>query len=165
MADKLELALPKIVKLMLLILGSSTTDGEWTNAFEALMRTLKEVDPGGHGLVKRLEAPSATLNQIEIKAIFEAGRAQGRAEETVLRQRAVSVIASRVVDDISNGFNGYGWEAIAGHCLANLHNIPSNHHGFIEGAADRLAEGRALTKPMMEYLRNLFQRYLDGRIT
>ena len=61
-------------------------------------------------MVARVEKPPAkSLNKAEIDAIFEAGRAKGRTEEVELRQRAVSVIASHMADDISDGYRGYSW--------------------------------------------------------
>lgn len=163
MADKLDALVPKILPLVRMF--GSNSESEATNALRALVRLLYSAGLDIHALAARIEKPPKSLSEAEMRQIFEAGRAKGREEEIELRQRAVSVIASHVADDISDGYGGYSWREIAGHCLANLQRIPSNHHGFIESVADRLADGRELTKPQAEYLRNLFRRHFNGTIT
>ena len=93
MTDKLTTAAPRIAKLLRMVLSPDVSEGEWQNAYSLLMAALKEVDPGGHEITRRIEAPAISEEVIrekikdEAKKIFEAGRAKGRAEEIESRQR------------------------------------------------------------------------------
>lgn len=166
MSDKFANMPSRVRHFWVVAFSPSSADNERIVAMHEVDRYLKDIHADCHDVVARVEKPPAkSLNKAEIDSIFEAGRANGRTEEVELRQRAVSVIASHMADDISDGNGGYSWREIAGHCLANLQRIPSNHHGFIESVADRLAGGHELTRPQAEYLRNLFRRHFNGTIT
>jgi hypothetical protein len=181
MADTLDQKLPLISKLMLVVLSPSSAEGEWSNAFEMLQKTLKEVDPGGHGLVERIKTPP--VSDDEMQKLFDAGREQGRIE-AVAQQRSMVSVATRPFsggnpnsptysrlygfDDNArvsgrHTYNGYTWSAIANHCTDHLHRIPDKHHGFLEGMADRLVYGDISGK-QAKYLGDLFRQYLSGRI-
>ena len=79
-SGKIEPAIPRIVQLLLVALSPGTTEGERATAFDMLQRTLEKVDPGGHELAERIKASPALVEE-EMRQIFDAGRAQGRAEE------------------------------------------------------------------------------------
>ncbi len=174
MADKLATALPKIAKILRLVLNTSTPDGDWNNALTMLMATLREVDPGGHEITKLIEAPSS-LSEEDMKVIFDAGREQGRTE-IIEQQRKTTSVLTTMFDNLGSyggirqgrisghdTHNGYPWSEIAESCHRNANRIPSKHHGFLEGMADTLTGHGTISEPQARYLGNLFDQYL-GRI-
>ena len=166
MPDNLDQKIPLIAKLLLVVLSPAAAEGDWSNAFEALLRTLKEVDPGGHALVERITTPPIT--EADMKLIFDAGRQAERAtpapffSDNGLGNVGRSSIYSFEDHDRVAGrdvFNGQRWVDIANHCAANLNRIPNRHHGFVEGMSDRLAYG-TITGKQAKYLHSLFRQYL-----
>ncbi len=169
MSDKLATALPKIAKMLRLVLNTSTPDGDWNNALTMLMATLKEVDPGGHEITKRIEG----LDDVEMQEIFDAGREQGRTE-VIEQQRTTTTALTAMFDNIGrhgirqgrisghDTHNGYKFSEIAESCHRNAFRVPSKHHGFLEGMADQLRHG-TISEPQAKYLGSIFDQYL-GRI-
>ena len=135
------------------------------------MATLKEVDPGGHEITKRIEAPAISEEAIrekikdEAKKIFEAGRAKGRAEEIESRQRGVVAIASLANSNDDKGINGYSWREIVGFCLLNknrIHNVWEAN--FIESVAGQLANPySSLTAKQTPIVARIFRSWFNGR--
>ena len=171
MADELDQKIPLIAKLLLVVLSSRAAEGEWSNAFEALLRILKEVDPGGHALVERITTPPIT--EEDMKLIFDAGR---QAERATLEQHRGAAAPAPFFSNNGLGnvgrssiysfedhdrvagrdvFNGQRWVDIANHCAANLNRIPNRHHGFVEGMSDQLAYG-TISGKQAKYLHSLF---------
>ncbi len=74
---------------------TNTPDGDWNNALTMLMATLKEVDPGGHEITKRIEG----LDDVEMQEIFDAGREQGRTE-VIEQQRTTTTALTAMFDNI-----------------------------------------------------------------
>jgi hypothetical protein len=172
MTDKLTTAAPRIAKLLRIVLSTSVSDGEWQNAYSLLMASLREVDPGGHTITERIEAPPVSEQAIrekikdEAKKIFEAGRAKGRAEEVESRQRGALAIASLANIGAGGGVNGYSWREIVGFCLANRHRIYNDWEvNFVESVAGQLAAPHAsLSAKQTPIVTRIFQQWFNGRI-
>ena len=173
MADKLTTAAPRIAKLLRMVLSSEASEGEWQNAYSLLMAALKEADPGGHEITRRIESPAISEEAIrekiydEAKKIFEAGRAKGRAEEIESRQRGTAVLASLANIGSRGGVNGYSWREIVGSCLLNKHRIYNSWEtDFIESVAGQLANPySSLSVKQTPIVERIFQRWFNGRIT
>jgi hypothetical protein len=164
--DKL-IAIPRAAQLLLVALNSGATDGERGNAINAFQRKLKEAGIDGHELVERLKTPP--LDEAEMQKIFDAGRAQGRAEEIEQRQRSSVAIASAspFADGVGDGVNGYTWRAIVGHCVLNKNLIRNRWEvDFIESVAEQLAMSfrRNPTENQAPILRRIFLRWFNGKI-
>lgn len=171
MADKLTTAVPRIVKLLRMVLSPDISDNEWQNAFSLLMTALREVDPGGHEITKRIEAPPISDEAIrekikdETKKIFEAGRRKGRAEETESRQRGVVAITS-LSNNNDKGVNGYSWREIVGFCLLNKARIHNDWEAnFIESVAGQLANPySSLTTKQTPIVAQIFRSWFNGKM-
>ena len=168
MTDQLNPKISLITKLLLVVLSPAAADGEWNNAFEALQRTLKEVDPGGHGLVERLKTPATPpLSHDDLREAYSIGYQDCAKEIEQRRSSAIAVTAPRTPGDIGAGYNGYTWREIVGHCVLNKHRILtwSEAEDFVQSLADQLSnpyyEPSAKQAPIV---RRIFQQWFNGKI-
>jgi hypothetical protein len=166
--DQLDPKISLIAKLMLVVLSPGAADGEWSNAFEALQRTLKEVDPGGHELVERLKTPATPpLSQDDLREAYNIGYQDCAKEIEQRRIRAIAVTAPRPPGDIGAGYNGYTWREIIGHCVLNKHRILNDWEAntFIPSVADQLSNPfYTLSAKQAPIARRIFQQWFNGKI-
>jgi hypothetical protein len=165
--DRLALAIPRISKFLLMIFSPSASDGEWEAAYGALTRTLKEVDPGAHGLVERIT--SATTIEDNIRKAFAAGYQKRIADEAAQRQRNAVALTTRADISLGDGVNGYEWEEIIIFCAANKARIGNAWEAdvFIESIAEQLARsysGNVPSEKQKPILRRIFLRWFNGQI-
>jgi hypothetical protein len=166
--DQLDPKISLIRKLLLVVLSPAAADGEWNNAFEALQRTLKEVDPGGHGLVERLKTPATPpLSQDDLREAYNIGYQDCAKEIEQRRSSAIAGTAPRTPGDIGAGYNGYSWREIVGHCVLNKHRILNDWEAntFIPSVADQLSNSYyTLSAKQAPIARRIFQRWFNGKI-
>jgi hypothetical protein len=164
-SGKIDPAIPRIVQFLLLALSPGATEGERTNALGMARRELEKVGSDAHELGERIKTPP--LSEEEMKKIFDAGRAQGRAEEIEHRQRSVTAITAFADGDVGEGINGYSWREIVGHCVLNKHRIRNSWEAdFIQSVAEQLAKPyHRLTEKQAPIVRRIFLQWFDGKIT
>jgi hypothetical protein len=137
MTDKLATLVPRITQLLLIALGSGSSDGERINAIRAIQRQLKGANSDSHDLLKRLEA--TPLSEDEMQRIFNAGIERGRAEEVEnARRNAVTIATPFAIGDVGPGVGPYSWLQIAQHCERNTHRLDDWERGFIASVVRRL---------------------------
>ena len=164
MSGKIDPAIPRIVQFLLLALSPGTTEGERTNAMHMARKELEKAGSDAHELGERIKA-SPALSEDEMKKIFDAGRAQGRAEEIEQRQRSTAITVAN--GDVGEGLNGYSWREIVGHCVANKSRIRNPwESNFV--AERRRATGRfpysKLTEKQTPIVRRIFLQWFNGTI-
>jgi hypothetical protein len=135
--DQLDPKISLITKLLLVVLSPAAAEGEWSNAFEALQRTLKEVDPGGHGLVERLKTPATPpLSQDDLREAYSIGYQDCAKEIEQRRSSAIAVTAPRTPETTHPGAE---LQRLAArdhrHCVLNKHLLTT-------GEAQRLHPGK-----------------------
>jgi hypothetical protein len=165
MADQLDQKISLIAKLMLVVLSPGAADGEWSNAFEALQRTLKEVDPGGHGLVERIKTTPVT--DADMLEMYNNGYRDCAKAIEQQRRNALAVTAPRAPGAIDAGFNGYSWREIIGYCVLNKHRISNDWEAntFLPSVADQLSNPYyELSAKQMPIVRRIFQQWFNGKI-
>jgi hypothetical protein len=168
MANKPANEMSRIAQLLLVVLSPGATENERTTAFKLFQQTVRSVDPGGHELAERIK--TTPLSEEEMQQIFNAGRAQGRAEEIEQRQRSVAAIgiaASFADGDVGQGINGYSWREIVGHCVANKHRIRNTwESNFVQSVAGQLAASyySKPTEKQAPILHRIFQTWFNGTL-
>ena len=117
--------------------------------------------------MRRRRSPNCPRSSSEkLKAAFDAGRARGLAEEAEKRQRAVAVVAS-LGDFDADGYNGFSWAEIAGHCLLHKVRIRNDWEAnkFLPSVAERLANPTyEISSREAPILRRIFQQWFGGTI-
>jgi hypothetical protein len=165
MTDKLDTVMPKLVPLLRML--SSTAEREVLTAVRALLRLLASAGLDIHALVERIErGGDDKLSAAEMQRIYDAAYEKGFNDGTEHgRRSAVLAAQPRGVFAVSvdSGINGYSWQQIAEHCLANKHLFYGKNLDFIESVAEQL-RWRSPSPDQARWLRDLFMRKFHGRI-
>jgi hypothetical protein len=165
-ADRLNRAMPKLFKLLVLVADPRANKDEREAAITTLNKSLKSAGADIHDmalLVRELQEAEATktasspLTKDEVNRVLEKGieigRKQGREEEAAKHRSTAVVFPSGV----GNGINGYSWREIIAHCAANPHCLTRWENEFITSLADQFASYRnAPTAPQASKLRGIF---------
>jgi hypothetical protein len=164
-ANGLDQRIPLLTKLLLVVLSPAAADGERSSAFAALLRTLKEVDPGGHTLVGRIQAPP--LSQDDLKEAYDLGYQDCAKAIEQARRNALAVTTPRTPGDIGAGYNGYSWREIVGHCALHRYRILNDWESniFIPSVVDQLKNPYCrLSSKQAPILQRIFERWFGGQI-
>ena len=168
MTEKLDTVLPKLVPLIRML--SSTAEREVLSAVRALLRLLSGVGLDIHTLAERIEqGGDAPLSAAEMQRLYDKGFEDGFAKGAEQGRRSVVLTAAQPIGGfattVDDGVNGYSWQQIAAHCVANKHLFHDKDLNFVESIAEQLTTYRlSPTPPQAKWLRDLFMRKFSGRI-
>jgi hypothetical protein len=172
-SDKLSSMPPRVVQMLVVAFSPSSAEGERVTAMREVDRYLASIGSDGYEVIARIKTPpldeDAMREQLksEARKIFDVGYAKRVADEAEQRQRAIAVTTPPANGDVGEGFGGYSWREIVGHCVANRHVIRNTWEAnFVASVAERPAFIR-LGKPtenQAPILRRIFQSWFNGKI-
>jgi hypothetical protein len=166
MTEKLDTVMPKLLPLVRRF--SSNYEGEVLNAVRALLRLLASVGLDIHALAARIErGGEAPLSAGEMQKIYDAAYQKGYADGAEHGRRSAVLAAQPIgtfATSVDDSFNGYTWQQIAQHCLANKHLFYGRDLEFVESIADQLTRFSHPKPKQAPWLRDLFMRKFGGRI-
>ena len=163
----LEERLAQLIRLL-----CSDREGEVIAAIHAFVRTLKAAGNNRiHALADQVEKSDgnskarAALNAAEMQRIYDTAYQKGFADGSEHgRKNAIVAAPSIGTFNIGAGVNGYSWQQIARHCLANKHLFHGRDYEFIESVTEQLEYRPTPSPPQAKWLKDLFMRRFDGRI-
>jgi hypothetical protein len=159
---------PRVAALLRMF--TSTAEGEVLNAVRLLLQQLANTGLDIHALAERIEkgggAGSAPqLNAAQMQRIYDSAYQKGFADGSEHgRKNAIVAAPSIGTFSIGAGVNGYSWQQIAQHCLANKHLFHGRDYEFIESIAAQLECRPTPSPPQAKWLKDLFMRGFSGRI-
>jgi hypothetical protein len=161
---------PKVASCVRML--SSSFEGDVISAVRALLKLLNSAGLDIHDLSDRIEKgggqpPPPSLDTAQLQRIYDAAYQKGFADGSE-QGRKSAILAGPSIGTFStgvgSGVNGYSWREIADHCAANKHLFHGRDYDFVESIAEQL-QYRAITAPQAKWLKDLFMRRFDGRIT
>jgi hypothetical protein len=175
-ADKLDKAIPKLFKLLVLTMVPEVNQGERERAVTSFNKTLKGLDTDIHGLAQRIadfqdevkefreKGAGSSLTEAEMQQILQVGIARGRAEEAARHQS--NAVAPIIDDDaVGSGVGAYTWQTLVDHFMANQHRLSSWEKDFVTSLANQLARyRRAPSVKQAIRLEAILQQRFTGRI-
>lgn len=139
----------------LIRLMSSNRKGEVDAAASAIVRTVRAAGTDKiHALADRIEKANGSLNEAEMKKLYDAGFAAG-VEAAENRHHGVN--------DFLNADGKPTWEAVALFVQRNKGRLDPRHHEFVDDMASRTVWGHEPTERQHKYLHSLFFK-LGGKI-
>jgi hypothetical protein len=173
-ADKLNKAMPKLLKLLVLVMAPGVNKNERAMAYRALNQNLQSIGTDVRDLaqlIKELQEAettkpaSSSLTKAEVTRILdqgiEIGRQQGRAEEAA-KHRSTAVVLPAGIDA---GVDGYTWREIVAHCAAYSDRLTQWEEDFITDMANQLTNyRRAPTQRRAGKIRDIFRIRFDNTI-
>jgi hypothetical protein len=134
---------------------SSNRKGEVDAAASAIVRTVRAAGTDKiHALADRIEKANGSLNEAEMKKLYDAGFAAG-VEAAENRHHGVN--------DFLNADGKPTWEAVALFVQRNKGRLDPRHHEFVDDMASRTVWGHEPTERQHKYLHSLFFK-LGGKI-
>ena len=165
----LEGRLAQIIRML-----CSDREGDVIAAIHAFVRTLKAAGNNHiHALADRIEKSDAnsearaSLNAAEMQRIYDGAYQKGFTDGSEHGRKSAIVAAPSIGTfniGINSGVNGYSWQQIAQHCLANKHLFHGRDYEFIESIAEQLEYRPTPSPPQAKWLKDLFMRKFNGRI-
>jgi hypothetical protein len=157
---------PKVASCVRML--SSSFEGDVISAVRALLKLLNSAGLDIHDLSDRIEKgggqpPPSSLDTAQLQCIYDAAYQKGFADGSE-HGRKSAILAGPSIGTFSTGVNGYSWREIANYCAANKHLFHGRDCEFVESIAEQL-QFRAITPPQAKWLKDLFMRRFDGRIT
>ena len=167
MREKLNTVVPKITPLLRML--TSSAEGEILNAVRAMLRLLANSGLDIHALAERIERgdDNAPLSASEMQKIYDKGFEDGFTKGADHGRRSAVIAAQPVgtfTTSVDDGINGYSWQQIAQHCLANLHLFHGKDLEFVESIAEQLTRFTRPRPKQATWLRDLFMRKFGGKI-
>jgi hypothetical protein len=166
--NKFDAIAPRVAALIRML--SSTAEGEVLNAVRLLLQQLTNTGLDIHALAERIEkgggaASVPQLNAAQMQRIYDNAYQKGFADGSEHgRKNAIIAAPSIGTFNIGAGVNGYSWQQIAQHCLANKHLFHGRDYEFIESVAEQLEYRPTPSPPQAKWLKDLFMRGFNGRI-
>jgi hypothetical protein len=171
-ADKLRQAMPKLLKLLVVIHGPGVSKNERNIAFRALNQSLQNADADIRDLTQLIEemqetAAAPSLTKAEIQMILdkgiEIGRQQTRQEQAVNRLNHRRSTMTPVGVDV--GIAGYSWRQVVEHCAAHPRRLTGWERGFVADMASRFASYlRAPSPDQADKIREIFSERFGNNI-
>jgi hypothetical protein len=153
---------------------TAPSDGEKLNAVQSLLQLLAGAGLDIHVLAellaKRIEGKSsepAPLNAAQMQRIYDSAYQKGFTDGSEHGRKSAIVAAPSIGTfniGVNSGVNGYSWQQIAQHCLANKHLFHGRDYDFIESVAEQLEYRPTPSPPQAKWLKDLFMRRFNGRI-
>jgi hypothetical protein len=168
--NKFDAIAPKAAALLRML--TSTAEGEVLNAVRLLLQLLANTGLDIHALAERIEkgggaASARQLNAAQMQRIYDSAYQKGFADGSE-HGRKNAIIAAPSIGTFNIGVNsdvnGYSWQQIAQHCLANKHLFHGRDYEFIESIAEQLECRPTPSLPQAKWLKDLFMRRFNGRI-
>jgi hypothetical protein len=168
--SKFDAIAPKAAALVRML--TCTTEGEVLNAVRLLLQYLASAGLDIHWLAERIEkggsaASTPQLNATQMQRIYDNAYQKGFADGSEHGRKSAIVAAPSMGTfniGINSGVNGYSWQQIAQHCLANKHLFHGRDYEFIESIAEQLEYRPTPSPPQAKWLKDLFIRRFNGRI-
>ena len=149
----------------------SDREGDVIATIHAFARTVKAAGTNNiHALADRVEknsTDSAPLNAAQMQKIYDNAYQKGFSDGSEHgRKSAIVAAPSRGTFSlgVDSGVNGYSWQQIAQHCLANKHLFHGRDYEFVESIAEQLEYRPTPSPPQAKWLKDLFMRRFNGRI-
>ena len=153
---------------------TAPTDGEKASAVKFLLQLLTDVGLDFHIfaelLKKHTEGKSsepAPLNAAQMQRIYDTAYQKGFSDGSEHGRKSAIVARpsmGRFNLGVDSGVNGYSWQEIARHCVANKHLFHGRDFDFVESIAEQLEYKPAPSAPQAKWLKDLFMRRFNGRI-
>ena len=173
MSDKLDKAIPKLFKLLVLTMVPEANTGDRERAVAHFNKTLEGLDTDIHGLAQRIVdlqdevkrgTGSSSLDDAEMQRILEAGIARGREEEAARHQGSVVTTALIDEDDVGTGVGAYTWQTLVDHFMANQLRLNAWEKNFVTSLASQLRRRHAPSVKQAIRLEAILQQRFNGRI-
>ena len=117
--------------------------------------------------LQTIKATERALNAAQMQHIYDSAYQKGFVDGSEHGRKSAIVAAPSIGTfnlGVSSGVNGYSWQQIAQHCLANKHLFHGRDYEFIESVAEQLEYRPTPSPPQAKWLKDLFMRRFNGRI-